>query len=120
MRHSKHWLKKPRNLALFGVIVAGALWIGWAYLKPAKVVPGTENLPTFTTEMLRAYDGTSTSSPVYIALDGYVYDVSEGRKFYEPGAGYHYLAGKDSSKTLHIFGADILKEKYKIIGLFKL
>jgi predicted heme/steroid binding protein len=78
-----------------------------------------ETLRDFTANELSQYDGASTTLPIYIGLDGYVYDVTEGRRFYAPGAVYHYLAGKDSSKSLHIMGADIIKQKYPIIGILK-
>jgi len=71
---------------------------------------------TFTSDELKKYDGSNPYLPIYIALDGNVYDVSSGRKYYETGGPYHYLAGKDSSKELNLIGGDIIKRKYKIIG----
>lgn len=73
-------------------------------------------LPKFTSEELKKYDGTDPSRPIYLALDGNVYDVTKGSEFYRVGGSYHYLAGKDSSFELHIVGGDIIKRKYPIIG----
>ncbi len=74
------------------------------------------SLQTFTESDLAVFDGTDPEKPIYIGLDGFVYDVSAGRKFYEEGAGYHYLAGKDSSEDLAIAGGEIIKAKYPIVG----
>lgn len=79
----------------------------------------TSQLHRFTREELAQYDGSSTTLPIYIGLDGYVYDVTLGKKFYVPGAVYHYLAGNDSSKSLHIMGGETIKQKYPIIGILE-
>jgi len=71
---------------------------------------------TFTLEELKKYDGTNPNLPIYLALDGLVYDVTAGKKFYAPGGAYHSLAGKDSSALLHIAGGDIIKKKYPAVG----
>ncbi|MEK7165683.1 MAG: cytochrome b5 domain-containing protein [Patescibacteria group bacterium] len=70
----------------------------------------------FTETALKNFDGTNKTGPVYLALDGQVYDVSSGRKFYQPGGPYHFLAGRDASLDLHILGAEIIKRKYLVIG----
>lgn len=78
---------------------------------------GSENsLPSYSNSDLKKFDGTTPDNPIYIGLDGYVYDVTSGRKFYEKGGTYHYLAGKDSSKDLALIGGDIIKSKYPIVG----
>jgi predicted heme/steroid binding protein len=79
----------------------------------------SSTLSIITHQELTLHDGSFPKLPIYIALDGYVYDVTSGRKFYESGAVYHYLVGKDSSKSLHIMCVDIIKEKYPIIGILK-
>lgn len=75
-----------------------------------------QELPSFTKEELKKYDGTDLRVPIYLALDGFVYDVSKGVEFYKVGGPYHYLAGKDSSFELHIVGADVIRRKYPVIG----
>ena len=45
---------------------------------------------------------------VWIGIMGEVYDVSEGRDFYGPGAGYSVFAAKDASGT---FATSELNEK---------
>ncbi|TSA45264.1 cytochrome b5 domain-containing protein [bacterium] len=70
----------------------------------------------FSAADLQKFNGNDPNLPIYIGYEGYVYDVSAGRNFYQAGAAYHFLAGKDSTTELHIFGGDIIKRKYPIIG----
>ena len=76
-----------------------------------------KTLPIFTESDLRTYDGTDPALPIYIGLDGYVYDVTLGKEYYAAGGRYHDLAGKDSSQALRFMGGDIIKEKYSKIGI---
>lgn len=69
-----------------------------------------------STNELKRYDGTDPNLPIYIGLDGLIYDVTAGKEFYQPGGVYHFLAGKDSSTELHIAGSDIIKRKYQVVG----
>lgn len=75
-----------------------------------------KDLPVYTLEQLKGYDGTKPELPIYIGLDGYVYDVTPGKSFYAPGGTYHNIAGTDATKELQIFGGDIIRTKYKIVG----
>lgn len=70
----------------------------------------------FTVNELRQYNGEDPSKPIYLALDGFVYDVTAGKEFYQKGGSYHDLAGRDASQDLHLFGGGIIKRKYPIIG----
>lgn len=72
----------------------------------------------FTAEDIKGFGGTVEDKPIYIALDGLVYDVSLGKEFYNVSGPYHYLAGRDSSKELNIIGGSIIKKKYPVIGRF--
>ena len=53
----------------------------------------------FTAEELLEFDGSDPSKPVYLAVKGVVFDVSERRQMYEPGKGYSVFAGRDASKV---------------------
>lgn len=80
-------------------------------------VQSANSLKNFTVEELKKYDGSDPSLPIYLAMDGYVYDVTPGKEYYQPGGPYHSLAGRDSSYELNQFGGNIIKRKYKIAGI---
>lgn len=74
-------------------------------------------LPVYSREVLSEYDGTDSSKPILLALDGLIYDVSMGRdSYYAPGKPYHALVGADASALLHIAGGDIISKKYPVVG----
>ncbi len=100
-------------LTVFGTI----LGIRLSDSGPKAALPA--DLPKFSSEHLKTFDGTDSNKPIYIALDGLVYDVTAGKEFYQVGGSYHDLAGRDSSGLLHIFGGSIIKKKYKVIGTLK-
>lgn len=52
-----------------------------------------------TGEELKAYDGSDPTKPIYLAINGTIYDVSNGRNFYGPGGSYHFFAGADASRA---------------------
>lgn len=58
---------------------------------------------------LGAYDGSDPTKPIYLAVNGTIYDVTEGRRFYGPGGSYHQLGGADCSRALvtTCFNSDI-------------
>jgi predicted heme/steroid binding protein len=85
-----------------------------------RLLSAREGLARYSDKDLLAYTGDDFTKPVYLALNGYVYDVSSGRSdFYDPGKPYHYLTGRDASSELNMFGGSIIKRKYKIVGIYK-
>jgi predicted heme/steroid binding protein len=80
----------------------------------------------FTTEELKAYDGSDPSKPIYVAIKGEleclrgwaevlrwiragdVFDVSHKKDSYGPGQSYNIFAGKDGSRGL---GKSSLKQE---------
>ncbi|KAK4152602.1 hypothetical protein C8A00DRAFT_16082 [Chaetomidium leptoderma] len=50
------------------------------------------------TELL-AYDGSDPSKPIYLAINGTIYDVSANPGTYGPGGSYHYFAGCDAARA---------------------
>ena len=58
-------------------------------------------LPTFTRLQLAQYNGR-TKNQLYVAIRGYVYDVTSNEKNYGVGKTYHLLVGKDVSRLLGI------------------
>lgn len=51
-----------------------------------------------TPQELSAYDGTDPNKPIYLAINGTIYDVSNGRRMYGPGGSYNVFAGIDASR----------------------
>jgi predicted heme/steroid binding protein len=59
------------------------------------------NLPTYTKDELWEFgNGQDDDTPILLSLFGRVYDVSEGYKFYGPGAPYNMFAGRDVTYSL--------------------
>jgi len=85
-----------------------------------KEVQLESDLKVFDTTELARYSGEDLSLPIYLAYDGYVYDVTSGSAdFYGPGQPYHDLVAKDSSALLNMFGGEIIKQKYKVVGVYQ-
>jgi membrane-associated progesterone receptor component len=71
-------------------------------------VPTTDPNRVFTAEEIAAYKGSSgvvdpdrVDLPIYVGLNGYVFDVSYGGKeIYAPDGPYSMYAGKDISRSL--------------------
>lgn len=56
-------------------------------------------LPLFTRAQLSRYNGEDKPQ-LYVAIKGYVYDVTANAKNYSVGKAYHELVGKDASRFL--------------------
>lgn len=84
-----------------------------------ELVSQNINLPEMSLTELAQFDGSDSSKPIYIGMNGLVYDVSAGRDYYKIDGTYHFLAGKDSSDQLNIIGGDIIKRKYPVIAKLK-
>lgn len=52
-----------------------------------------------TPEELAAYDGSDPEKPIYLAINGTIYDVTKGRGIYGPGGSYNWFAGVDASRA---------------------
>lgn len=68
-------------------------------------------------EQLKTYDGSDENKPILIAIDGVLYDVSSGSRFYDEGEVYHFLAGTDATEALEWVGTGIITEKYQAVGV---
>ncbi|TFY60712.1 hypothetical protein EVG20_g7322 [Dentipellis fragilis] len=91
-------------LSLLVVLLAGKFVTGdflwgyegkWTNLK--TYFPPTQRL--FSERSLSLYDGTDPDRPIYLAIDGEVYDVSSNPRVYGPGGSYHIMAGKDAARA---------------------
>ncbi|XP_052106538.1 neudesin-like [Mytilus californianus] len=67
-----------------------------------EIAGKNENEPAkiFSESELRQFDGSDSEKPVYLAVRGVVFDVTEGKDFYGKGAAYNQLAGKDASYAI--------------------
>ncbi|KAK2466399.1 hypothetical protein APHAL10511_002041 [Amanita phalloides] len=114
-------LKAVLYLAIF-IALAGKFITGsftWEYqskwLQVKTYWPTGQRL--FSERLLSEYDGKTPGKPIYIAIDGDVYDVTGG-KAYQPGGPYHFFAGVDAARA---FGTGCFKEHltYDIRGMSK-
>jgi len=48
---------------------------------------------------LSAFDGTNPKKPIYVGLNGSIYDVSASAHTYGPGGSYSFFAGKDAARA---------------------
>ncbi|XP_045918176.1 neudesin [Micropterus dolomieu] len=65
-----------------------------------KYKPGTKPVRLFTEEELKRYDGSEEGHPIYMAVKGVVFDVTNGKEFYGKDAPYNALVGKDSTRAV--------------------
>ncbi|KAG6885252.1 hypothetical protein C0993_004109 [Termitomyces sp. T159_Od127] len=73
------------------------------------------NQRLFSERLLAEHDGSVPGRPIYLAIDGDVYDVSKGAA-YQPGGSYAILAGVDAARA---FGTGCFKthRTYDLRGL---
>lgn len=48
---------------------------------------------------LATFDGTDPEKPIYLAINGSVYDVSSNARTYGPGGSYRFFAGADAARS---------------------
>ncbi|KAK1217350.1 hypothetical protein PQX77_019985 [Marasmius sp. AFHP31] len=93
-------------ITLAGKFITGSyLWEydgKWVRLRTYFPEPGQR---LFSERMLSEFDGRVPGRPIYLAIDGDVYDVSKG-KAYQPGGSYHIMAGVDAARA---FGTGCFK-----------
>ncbi|KZT74503.1 cytochrome b5 [Daedalea quercina L-15889] len=94
-------LKAILYLTVFALL-AGKFITGsflWEHELPnfKKWIPTNQRL--FSERMLSTFDGSDDTKPIYLAIDGDVYDVTPSRLTYGPGGPYHQFAGKDAARA---------------------
>lgn len=53
----------------------------------------------FSEKTLALYNGSDASKPVYLAINGTVFDVTSRRQTYGPMGAYHFFSGRDASRA---------------------
>lgn len=103
-------------ILFFSIFILTVVFKVYVNRKYKSSIDGSIALRSYSLEDIKPFDGTDDNKPIYIGMNGFVYDVSEGREFYKVDGPYHYLAGKDSSTELNMIGGGIVKRKYPVIG----
>lgn len=100
-------ISSPLNLILVGVITLLVYKIFRSQRQPAAGPPPEPELPRlrrdFTVAELLQYDGKQPDGRVLVAVNGSVYDVTKGKRFYGPGGPYAAFGGRDASRGLATF-----------------
>lgn len=61
----------------------------------------TQNYKTYSLEELSRFNGSIDSLPIYLAINGRVYDVTNSRHIYGKNGPYNFFSGKDCARTFH-------------------
>jgi predicted heme/steroid binding protein len=88
------------NCLLSYFITSNSLTWGWRpwFIRPQVLLRYLQGPVLLTDQQLALYNGTDPNLPIYLALNGTIYDVSAGRRTYGPGGSYHVFAGKDAAR----------------------
>lgn len=82
-------INSPLNLALIAIITFLVFKIFKSRQPPKPSPPSEPELPKlrkdFTVTELKAFDGNQPDGRVLVAVNGSVYDVTRGKRFYGPG-----------------------------------
>ncbi|XP_033735142.1 neuferricin homolog [Pecten maximus] len=121
--------RRTMNVGLFFVVFS--LLFSASYCKKAKksggaykqveidvdLGPEGAEAKRFTAAEIRGYDGRDSKKPLLMAVRGVVFDVSDGKDFYGPGAGYHALVGRDASRAIALWSLEEKDMVHDLSGL---
>lgn len=69
------------------------------YTNPSQVARWWNGPLLLTPEQLALYNGTDPKKPIYLAINGTIFDVSAGMHTYGPGGSYEVFAGRDATRA---------------------
>lgn len=108
-------LYNPVNLIITAIIFVLLYKIYLKFTKVPQETPAVE-LPKIRKDMtvseLRQYDGNQADGRVLVAVNGWIFDVTRGRRFYGPGGPYAAFGGKDASRGLATFSVTSSDKEY--------
>jgi len=109
-------INSPLNLVLIAIITFLIFKIFKSRQPPKPSPPSEPELPKlrrdFTVAELKAFDGTQPDGRVLVAVNGTVYDVTRGKRFYGPGGPYAAFGGRDASRGLATFSVTASEKEY--------
>jgi len=112
-------VSSPINIALVLAIIflIYKIVLGRRESNDTPIVPQPPPIPKMkkgdmTLQELLKYDGTGTHGRVCVAINGKIFDVTRGKRFYGPGGPYSAFAGHDASRALAFFSTDLVKNEY--------
>ncbi|TKA70342.1 hypothetical protein B0A55_07417 [Friedmanniomyces simplex] len=88
------------NCLLSYFITNDSLLWGWRpwFIRPGPITRYFRGPLLLTDAELATYTGSLPNQPIYLALNGTIYDVSSNPRIYGPGGSYHVFAGKDAAR----------------------
>lgn len=90
------------NVVLSQYITGTLLWgqqTRWTNPRYAKFMLTGPHYVNLTEQELSKYNGENPDLPIYVAVNGSVYDVTSNPDTYGPGGPYHFFAGTDAARA---------------------
>ncbi|EXJ90117.1 hypothetical protein A1O3_03186 [Capronia epimyces CBS 606.96] len=90
------------SCALSYYLTSGSSYF-WKYnpwfASPSQVARWWKGPLLLTPEQLALYNGTDPEKPIYLAINGTIFDVTAGKHTYGPGGSYEVFAGRDATRA---------------------
>jgi len=87
-------------MALGWFITGSVFWeYNGKWVRLSTYLPDPSRHKLFSEMELAEFDGSTPGKPIYLAIDGDIYDVTEGAHAYGVGGKYHIFAGVDAARA---------------------